>query len=105
MWTTTLPIDLFRFMAKTRSSDIPERLGRVPDSLWRLDAAMAARAAAENIQYVSVLSYFCDKMGCLTVGDRSSTRPDLLYRDQDHLTVTGANLLVAHSRPQLLGEH
>jgi peptidoglycan/LPS O-acetylase OafA/YrhL len=105
LWTTSLPVDLFRYMARSRSIEIPERLGRVPDAVWNLDAAMAAQAAAESVQYVSVLNYFCDKTGCLTVGDRTLSRPDLLYRDRDHLTVTGSKLLIAHSRSQLFGEN
>jgi peptidoglycan/LPS O-acetylase OafA/YrhL len=104
LWNTSLPVDLFRFMARSRSSEIPARLGTVSDSLWHLDAAMAAQAVAERVQYVSVLNYFCDNAGCLTVGDRTLPRPDLLYRDQDHLTVTGSKVLIAHSRTQLLGE-
>lgn len=105
LWTTTLPIDLFRFMVRTRASHIPERLGRVPDSLWRLDAAMRALASAENIQYVSVLDDFCDKDGCQVVGDKSLQRPDLLYRDKDHLTLTGSQLLISLSTDQLVGEN
>jgi peptidoglycan/LPS O-acetylase OafA/YrhL len=105
LWNTTLPIDLFRFMVRSRSSEIPKRLGNVTDSLWRLDAAMAAEAIAEHTQYVSVLNYFCDGTGCLTVDDKTLPRPDLLYRDQDHLTVTGARDLISHSRRQLLGEN
>jgi peptidoglycan/LPS O-acetylase OafA/YrhL len=105
LWTTTLPIDLFRFMARKGSTEIPERLGKVPDQLWHLDAAMAAQTATEDFQYVSVLSYFCNAAGCLTVGDKTLPRPDLLFNDRDHLTVTGSRMLIAHSRPQLLGEN
>jgi peptidoglycan/LPS O-acetylase OafA/YrhL len=105
LWTTTLPIDLFRFMARNGVNEIPRRFGKVSDELWKLDAAMAAQAAAEDVGYVSVLNYFCDAAGCLTVGDKSPTRPDLLYRDRDHLTVTGSEMLIAHSRPQLLQEN
>jgi peptidoglycan/LPS O-acetylase OafA/YrhL len=105
LWTTSLPVDLFRFMAKSGSSEIPARLGRVSAALWRLDDAMAAAAAAEKIQYVSILNFFCDKAGCLTIGNRASQRPDLLYRDQDHLTVSGSKLLIAHSAPQILGHN
>jgi hypothetical protein len=39
----------------------------------------------------------------LTVGDKTLQRPDLLYSDRDHLTVTGSKILIAHSRLQLLG--
>jgi peptidoglycan/LPS O-acetylase OafA/YrhL len=105
LWTTSLPIDLFRFMARNKSSEIPERLGRVSDEMWHLDATLAAQAVAENVQYVSILNNFCDKKGCLTVGDRTLSRPDLLYRDQDHLTVTGSRILISQSRQQLFGEN
>jgi peptidoglycan/LPS O-acetylase OafA/YrhL len=105
LWTTSLPIDLFRFMVKARSNEIPERLGRVSDEIWRLDTAMADQAVVENVQYVSIIKYFCSKAGCLTVGDRTLSRPDLLYRDQDHLTETGSKLLIRHSIHQLFGEN
>jgi peptidoglycan/LPS O-acetylase OafA/YrhL len=105
LWTTSLPVDVFRSMVRTRSNEIPERLGRVSDAIWNLDAAMAAQATAENVEYVSVLNYFCDKTGCLTVGDRTLSRPDLLYRDRDHLSVSGSKFLIAHSRLQLFGEN
>jgi peptidoglycan/LPS O-acetylase OafA/YrhL len=104
VWTTSLSVDLFRFMARNRSKRIPERLGTVSGQLWLLDSAMSTLATAGNVQYVSVLNFFCDKGGCLTVGDRTMPRPDLLYRDRDHLTVSGSKLLVAHSKPQLFGE-
>jgi peptidoglycan/LPS O-acetylase OafA/YrhL len=104
LWNTSLPIDLFRSMVSTRSNRIPERLGKVPESIWRLDRVMAAQAVAENVQYVSLLNYFCDEAGCMTLGDRTLPRPDLLYGDRDHLTVTGSKILMAHARPQLLGE-
>jgi peptidoglycan/LPS O-acetylase OafA/YrhL len=105
LWSTSLPIDLFRFMARSHANAIPERLGRVSDEIWRLDAALAALATAEDVQYVSVLHFFCDKDGCLTLGDKKLERPDLLYRDRDHLTVTGSRLLIAHSKPQLFGDN
>jgi peptidoglycan/LPS O-acetylase OafA/YrhL len=103
LWSTSLPADVFRYMIKTGSDRIPERIGRVPDALWQLDAAMAARAADARVEYVSVLRDFCDQSGCLTVGDRSLPRPDLLFRDRDHLTVTGSRVLIEHSTRQLFG--
>jgi len=103
LWLTSMPVDLFRFMVRERSDQVPERLGRVPDAIWQLDASMARRAAAENVTYISVLKDFCDKSGCLTVGDRKLPRPDLLFRDRDHLTVSGSRGLIEHSKDQLLG--
>jgi hypothetical protein len=105
LWRTSLQADLIRYMARTRSDEIPERLGTVSDALWGLDATMAAQAAGENVQYVSVLKFFCNKDGCLTVGDRSSSRPDLLFLDRDHLSESGSKILVAHSESQLFGEN
>jgi hypothetical protein len=105
LWRTSLPVDLFQNMVRTRSNEIPERLGSVSAAIWNLDAAMAAVAAAEHVQYVSVLQFFCDKTGCLTVGDRTRSRPDLLYRDRDHLSISGSKLLMAHAKPQLFGEN
>ncbi|HEY0800543.1 MAG TPA: SGNH hydrolase domain-containing protein [Steroidobacteraceae bacterium] len=105
LWNTSLSIDLFRFMARKRLSEIPERLGRVSDEIWALDAAMAAQAAAEGVRYVSVVRYFCSESGCLTIGDRALARPDLLYRDSNHLTATGSKALISHSIPQLLGQN
>jgi peptidoglycan/LPS O-acetylase OafA/YrhL len=96
-WNASLPIDLFRYMASRGITEIPGRLGTLPTAVWQLDADMAIQATSQKIQYVSVLNFFCDKAGCLTIGDRSIPRPDLLFRDRDHLTVTGSRLLVEHS--------
>jgi peptidoglycan/LPS O-acetylase OafA/YrhL len=96
-WNTSLAIDLFRFMVAKRLNEIPERLGQPSEAVWHLDAAMAAQAAALNIRYVSILNYFCNQSGCRTVGDRAKTPPDLLFRDSNHLTVSGSEDLVAHS--------
>ena len=97
LFQTTLPNDLFRYMAAHRLDEIPMRFGKVSDALWRLDAAIDDLADIEMVQYVSTLKYFCDSNGCLTVNDRSLSRPDLLYRDQDHLTVSGSRVLIEHS--------
>jgi peptidoglycan/LPS O-acetylase OafA/YrhL len=97
LWNVSLAVDLFRFMVAKRLNEIPERLGRPTDAVWHLDAAMAAQAAALNVRYVSVLNYFCNKSGCRTVGDRTKTRPDLLYSDSNHLTVSGSEDLIMHS--------
>jgi hypothetical protein len=97
IFQTTLPNDLFRYMAERRLRDIPPRFGRVSKELWGLDAALAAQSRSENVQYVSILNSFCDNSGCLTLGDKTLARPDLLYRDQDHLTVSGSKLLIEHS--------
>jgi hypothetical protein len=104
LWTTSLPSDLFRFMVRSRSKEIPERLGKVSDALWRLDASFAAMAAAENVEYVSVLHILCNQEGCLTVGDHTLQRPDLLFHDREHLTVSGSKLVIARATPQLFAE-
>jgi hypothetical protein len=103
LWTTSLSADLFRYMVKTQSATVPERIGTVSNAIWSLDADMVTKAAAEDVQYVSVVQFFCNKSGCLTEGDKSLRRPDLLYRDRDHLSVSGSKLLIAHAESQLFG--
>jgi lysophospholipase L1-like esterase len=92
-WNSTLAGDLVRYMRMRHAEEIPKRLGSVSDTVRRLDAAMAAQALAMHVQYVSVLHLFCDRDGCLTVGDQSSP-PDLLFWDSDHLTTSGSRFLV-----------
>jgi peptidoglycan/LPS O-acetylase OafA/YrhL len=96
-WNSSLAIDLFRLMVAKRLKEIPERYGHSFEAAWHLDAAMAAQAKELRVRYVSVLNYFCNKSGCRTVGDRSIPKPDLLYRDRDHLTATGSKDLITHS--------
>ena len=97
-WNASLAIDLFRFMVAKRMTEIPERYGHAFEAAWRLDAAMGAQARELGVHYVSVLNYFCNKSGCRTVGDdRTIPKPDLLYFDDNHLSITGSKDLMAHS--------
>jgi peptidoglycan/LPS O-acetylase OafA/YrhL len=96
-WNVSLAVDLFRFMVAKRMTEIPERYGHAFEAAWHLDAAMADQARALGVHYVSVLNYFCNKSGCRTVGDRTIPKPDLLYGDSNHLTITGSKDLIAHS--------
>jgi peptidoglycan/LPS O-acetylase OafA/YrhL len=96
-WNASLAIDLFRFMVLKRLNEIPERYGHPFEAAWHLDAAMAAQAQELGVRYVSVLNFFCNESGCRTVGDRSIPKPDLLYRDRDHLSATGSKDLIMHS--------
>jgi peptidoglycan/LPS O-acetylase OafA/YrhL len=96
-WHTTLAGDLFRFMVAKRLYEIPERLEQPSAAAWHLDTAMATQAAALKVRYVSILNYFCNKSGCRTVGDRTQTRPDLLFSDSNHLTISGSQDLILHS--------
>jgi len=100
-WNTRFAIDLFRFMATRRMTEIPERYGHTFEAAWHLDAAMADQAHALGVHYVSVLNYFCNKSGCRTLGDRTIPKPDLLYSDSNHLTVSGSRELIAHSHLNL----
>jgi len=96
-WNVSLAVDLFRFMVAKRLTEIPERYGHAFETAWHLDAAMADQAHALGVHYVSVLNYFCNKSGCRTVGDRTIPKPDLLYFDSNHLTVSGSEDLITHS--------
>jgi peptidoglycan/LPS O-acetylase OafA/YrhL len=96
-WNTSLAVDLFRFMVAKRMTEIPERYGHAFEAAWHLDAAMAEQARGLGVHYVSVLNYFCNKSGCRTVGDKTQTRPDLLFSDSNHLSISGSQDLIAHS--------
>lgn len=100
-WSTSS--DIFMFMLRKRLEHIPERLGEVSSGIHHLDAAMAAQAAAAHVEYVSVVDQFCDARGCLVIGDRNVAQPDLLFRDRDHLTVSGSRLLMQAAVPQIFG--
>jgi peptidoglycan/LPS O-acetylase OafA/YrhL len=102
-WVTSS--DVFTYMLRNRLEHIPERLGEVSNSVRHLDAAMAAQAAAAHVEYVSVVDRFCDPRGCLVLGDPSLSHPDLLYRDQDHLTPSGSRLLMNTAAPQIFDPH
>ncbi|MGH8318091.1 MAG: acyltransferase family protein [Steroidobacteraceae bacterium] len=96
-WHVSLSKDLFRYMMLHRTSRIPARLGGPSTAVRRLDAAMAARAAANGATYVSILQQLCDSQGCRTLVSpqrNAQTRPDLVFRDRDHLTPSGSHLLI-----------
>jgi len=101
-WNPTPAAQLVSYMMLHRTERIPERLGSVSDTAWRLDAAMEAQALAMQVRYVSVLHVFCNGQGCLTVGDTQSAKPDLLFWDSDHLTASGSWLLVNAATPEIL---
>lgn len=100
-WNPTLPVDLFRYMSLRRTQQLPERLGWVPPEVRDLDAAMALRARAAHVQYVSPLERLCDAQGCRTQAHAGQAPPDLLFRDHDHLTVSGSRFLVAGAACQI----
>lgn len=101
-WTVSLPMDLFRYMSLRRTEWVPKRLGSISAVSRELDQALAATASAQGAQYVSVLEWFCDASGCRTLGNESEHRPDLLFRDQDHLTPSGSRDLVDGAAVKLL---
>jgi SGNH domain (fused to AT3 domains) len=96
-WNTSLASDLFRFMVARRMNEIPERYAHPFEAAWHLDAAMADQAHELGVHYLSVLSYFCNESGCRTLGDKTIPKPDLLYFDSNHLTVSGSRDLITHS--------
>jgi peptidoglycan/LPS O-acetylase OafA/YrhL len=100
-WNATLPLDLFRYMSVHRTDQVPERLGSVPVTERQLDRILAAQAAAQEVQYVSVLDWFCNAAGCRTTGHENFTTPDLLFRDRDHLTPSGSRDLISGVAPLL----
>jgi peptidoglycan/LPS O-acetylase OafA/YrhL len=104
IWDATLPTDLFHYMRLRNTEQIPAYLGGVSSSVAWVDQQMAAQAATLGVQYVSIARYFCDSRGCRTLGDPAQQAPpDLLFRDRDHLTRSGAALLMEAAAPQIFG--
>jgi peptidoglycan/LPS O-acetylase OafA/YrhL len=101
-WSTPLPSALYRHLTHERLRTVPERFGRVDDDLWRLDRSLQRASEAAGASYFSVLRDLCDGTGCRTVAVAGNERPDLLYWDKHHLTVSGARLVLADARPLLL---
>jgi hypothetical protein len=102
-WESPLPVALFRRMAIGHTERIPERLGgAVPAAVWQLDARMAALTQSLQVDYLSVLQQFCTADGCLTQGNLTAPQPDLLFRDQDHLSVSGSEWLISAAAPKIL---
>jgi hypothetical protein len=101
-WNASLPTDLFRYMIHRHTEHVPERLGTVPEDVWQLDQLLAAQAATRGAQYMSVLNWFCNPAGCRTLGKESERRPDLLFRDQDHLTPSGSRDLMSAAAGKVL---
>ncbi len=93
-WNASLPMDLFRYMSLRRTAQVPERLGSISDAELQLDHAMEAQARSQGVQYVSELDWFCNSQGCRTTGHETQKTPDLLFRDQDHLTPSGSRDLI-----------
>ncbi len=102
-WQTSLSSDLFRSMRLRRIAQIPERFAATANLAWDFDAAMATLAAALKVEYVSILKTLCDSRGCRTLGDLRASQPDLLFRDRDHLTTVGAELILESAEGQLFG--
>lgn len=96
LWDTSLPADLFRYMILHRAERIPDRLGGASGTIQRLDMAEAEQAAVWGASYVSILHRLCNQRGCRTLAEPEwkEGRPNLLFGDRHHLTVSGAVLLM-----------
>ena len=103
IWINSEAAELFAYMLRKRLDQIPERLGKVSDATLRLDLEMADLAATAQVEYISVVDTFCNSRGCLVLGNRNQTPPDLLFRDRDHLTPSGSRLLMDAAARQIFG--
>jgi peptidoglycan/LPS O-acetylase OafA/YrhL len=101
-WNTSLPIDLFRYMGLRRTYRVPERLGTVRPRERKLDQMLSAATVARGAHYQSELDWFCNMEGCRTLGHETQYHPDLLFRDEDHLTPSGSRDLVVGSAEEIL---
>jgi hypothetical protein len=102
IWDAALPTVLYQHMARHFVAAVPERFGQAAEDLWSLDRSLQRASESSGAKYFSVLQALCTRNGCRTVGDPGQARPDLLYWDKDHLTPSGAHVVIAHAKPVLL---
>ena len=54
------------------------------------------RASEPNLRIINLDEYFCDNFNCRMLNDKS-----VLYRDEDHLSLTGAHYISSHLKSSL----
>jgi hypothetical protein len=86
-----LPAVAFKFWSETGL--LPDRIKLPSEKYQATDRIMRDVALGEGVRFVSFFDAICNADGCLTHGPAS--RSELLFWDQGHLTVEGANYLVA----------
>lgn len=101
IWNVSLQAELLRHMLLTHVYRVPSRLKPQNGDSSRVDAEMSAIAKEAGAEYVSVLSVLCNEQGCLT--SKPGPHLELLYFDGSHLNVTGSELLMRATAPQVLG--
>jgi peptidoglycan/LPS O-acetylase OafA/YrhL len=99
VWPQTLPTELYRTAVWRHLRAMPDRLSGTNPGLLELDGHL--RAATSGIAaYVSLLDMLCTSGGCEVAAQ--GTQPDqLLFFDEDHLSVLGSRR-VANSLPPLI---
>ena len=91
-------------MVRHRIDEVPRRFGRIDEQSRTLDQALREAARSQSAHYLSLLDMLCDGRGCLTLVAGDAAAPDLMFRDEDHLTRTGARFVARTGRDTLLGE-
>lgn len=102
IWNTSLPADLFRQAVLDGGRAVPQHAGRVSPQLLQFDARLAQRVQVSRGTHVLPLQELCSSKGCRTIGDPDRQPLDLLFWDRDHLTLSGARIVidsVARHRP------
>jgi peptidoglycan/LPS O-acetylase OafA/YrhL len=86
-----LPAVVFKFWSETGL--LPDRIKLPSEKYQATDRIMRDVALGEGVRFVSFFDAICNADGCLTHDPAS--RSELLFWDHGHLTLEGANYLVA----------
>lgn len=104
-WPTSLPADLMRHMVRHRDGALPRHWGGIDTTPRAIDQALRTAAHTAGADYLSLLDLLCTADGCLThtPAPAPGLPPELLFRDQDHLTRAGSLLVAQRARSTFLG--
>jgi peptidoglycan/LPS O-acetylase OafA/YrhL len=95
-WPPSLPQRLFK-ESFLRGGSIPDRLHDPSHAAGKaLDRRMAVALAATGAEYISLFDLLCNADGCKTVAE-DGPRKELMAWDYSHLTISGAEWIVAHA--------
>jgi lysophospholipase L1-like esterase len=89
-WPPTLPEVVFKYWADFKA--LPDRIKLSADGYHAMDAEFRKVADSEHVRFVSIFDALCDSDGCLT--HTPASRSELLFWDNGHPTVEGANYIV-----------
>jgi peptidoglycan/LPS O-acetylase OafA/YrhL len=100
-WYSPLP-SIYRRSLTIEGHTPPQRMrDHLDPAMMQLNSMMAAKMAANGIDYLSPQAQLCDGEGCLTrLGDGLDS---LTFIDEEHVTVVASVFLIHQFAPQILG--